>query len=136
VLKSINLTDSKNSGKLKIFLESDNSMFLDFLQKIVKNSNLKPTEMQYELENQWASQLLAKMNQMDNRTRNSLGYVLNKADETLKLTLELKKKRKKYPSIYQEFNKKHLLLAYSILTNFYNRMGFTAITMKIGTEIL
>jgi len=53
-------------------------MFLKFLNKIVNNSNLKPTEMQYELENKWGSQLLEKLNQMDNKTRNSLDSVMKK----------------------------------------------------------
>lgn len=128
-----NLLDKVTSNKES---HSSKFLFLDFLDKIIRDSNLDPINSQITLENKWVEDLIAKLDSFDSKSRKSLSYIIKKANETLTLKKEKKSFKNKFPIFYEKLNKNHLIISYSLLTTFYNKLGFTAIAMKIANDIL
>lgn len=122
------LNDNKNISK--------NNLFINYFDEIIQNPNLSPIEKQTNIENKWVDHLLDKLDTIDNKARNSLSYIIKKANETLNLIVESKRIKKRFPDFHQKLNKNHLIIAYCIMTTFYDKLGFTAIAFKIGNDIL
>jgi hypothetical protein len=76
------------------------------------------------------------LDNFESKSRYSLGYIIRKANETFQLRFEYNNLKRKFPIFYEKLNKNHLIISYSIMTTFYNKLGFTYIAMKIGNDIL
>lgn len=66
----------------------------------------------------------------------NLGNILRKAEETLLLRNNTRNLKRRFPLFYNKLNKDHLIIYFTIIFTYYNRLGFTAITMIISNKIL
>jgi len=112
------------------------NIFVNYFEEIIQEDKLNPLEKQRKIESKWLEHIVAKLDSTETKARNSLGYIIKKADETLNLIIESNRIKKRFPGLPEKLNKNHLIITYSIMITFYNKLGFTSIAMKIANEIL
>lgn len=140
--KSINsqeFSDNKFSHLNKFIIDKNtkfNPIFFSFLLSQIKIAQANPVNTQNNIESQWKELILENIENFQSKSRQNIKNILNKANETLILKLEKKKYQKKYNLIYKVLSKRHLLLSYSLLTIYYDKLGYTSLAIKIGNDIL
>lgn len=80
--------------------------------------------------------MVNKLDTVENKSRYSLSYIIKKAAETLYLKTANKSLNRKFPILYQYLSKDHLVITYSLITTYYNRLSFTSLALKIANSIL
>src|ERR1700749_405567 len=71
-----------------------------------------------------------------NKIRSKYIKIFDKANETLTLQLNNKRIQKKFKKIYELINKNHLIISFTVIFTYYNKLGFTSIAMLISNNIL
>ena len=154
ILNINNIQERKfSTSKLNLNIESSNSkfftdkkfnlndinsrnLFLNYLDEIIKDAHLDPIGSQNKLETKWTEYYLEKSNSFEKTSKYNFKTVINKSLETLNLKNKTKTFKKKFPLFYDKITKDHLIISYSIITTFYEKLGFTAIAFKLANDIL
>lgn len=113
-----------------------NSVFFTFLNSIIINAHINPTDSQKLLENKWKEIILENLDNFKSKSRYNLKNIINIAEETLTLKKSKKRIQKKYSLIFSQLSINHLIICYSLLSIFYDKLGYTSLAIKIGNDIL
>lgn len=125
--------DMINKG---INLNESNIGYLEHLNEIIEKCNNDLFKSQEVLEDEWKNYMINKLNDSTSQIRRNMSAIFKKSLETLNLHIENKRTQKRFISLYKEFNKNHLIIAFSTILSYHNKLGYTSIAMIIARNIL
>ena len=119
--------------------------FLDSIKKIFNNLNNydderdlleKKYEIQKYIENEWIN--IVKNNlDVNKNLQSNFNKIIKHVNESVKLLNYKRKAKRIIPLIIDDIeNIDYVLISYSIIINYYNKMGYTALAHLIGKNIL
>jgi len=125
-----------NNKKNKNYIFS----YLDSIEEIINNPKYSSIEAQNTIENNWINLIEDKLKDpkfIIDRHSSKLGTVIKEAARTLNNLYANKHIKKKFPLLYEDLNKiDFVLLTFSLVITYYNRLSYTALAMVIGNLIL
>lgn len=143
-IKTSNINKSSINSKSNTTSNSKETNFvlsyLDSIEEIINNQELTPFQAQTKIENSWLDLVIEKLNDQKyliNRHSHRLSSKLKDANDTLNLLYIKKEIKKKFPLFSEDLNRiEFLLLTFSYIIAYHNRLKFTAISVTIGNAIL
>jgi hypothetical protein len=130
-----NETEISSSNKKISYVLS----YLDSIEQIVNNSN-NPIEAQSLIENLWINIIEEKLNErnfLTNRYSHRLIKIIKEANTTLNLLYQNKYIKKRFPLLEKDLNKIELLmLTYSLLITYHNKLKYTALSSSVGNLLI
>lgn len=121
---------SRNNHPNQIFT------YLDTIESIIKNKNLKSREAQSYIENSWVDLIKNKLND-PNFINHRLVKAIKYTYETVTLINYSKRIKSHIPLLEDSIDKiECLMITFSLVITYHTRLGYTAISSIVGNHIL
>lgn len=135
-IEKINTSNYSMNDKNENYLLS----YLDSIKGIINNPELTPEQGQNLIENSWISLVTSKLEDskfLIDRHSHRLANVIKQANITLDLLYNKKEIKRKFPELKDDLNKlEFLLLTFSLILTYNNRLKYSAMSILVGNSVI